>query len=141
MQTRKIAIPVAEGKLVAEINHAQQFYIYDTKDYGIVKETMELAPAEHSEDFSKWLKGFGITEIVAQEMAQPQVDAFIAAETNVILGAPLMAPKDLAIDYLKQVEMMDAQAGGGCCGGGGGHNHGHDHNHDHGGGGGGCGCH
>ncbi len=108
---RKIAIPVAEGKLTAHFGHAAQFALVHLKD-GQVKDKEILTPPPHEPGvLPKWLGELGVDVIIAGGMGQKALSLFEQNGIQVCTGAPSLSPEELVDQFLSNT----LQAGENVC--------------------------
>jgi Mrp family chromosome partitioning ATPase/predicted Fe-Mo cluster-binding NifX family protein len=97
---RKIAIPVAEGKLTAHFGHAAQFVLMHLQD-GEVKDKELLTPPPHEPGvLPKWLGEMGVDVIIAGGMGQKALSLFEQNGIHVCTGAPSLPPEELVNRFL-----------------------------------------
>jgi len=97
---RKIAIPVAEGKLTAHFGHAAQFVLMHLRD-GEVKDKELLTPPPHEPGvLPKWLGEMGVDVIIAGGMGQKALSLFEQNGIHVCTGAPSLPPEELVNRFL-----------------------------------------
>lgn len=99
-QLRKIAIPVAEGKLSAHFGHAPYFYIYHTADNEIVKEQLETPPPHEFGVIPNWLAEIEVTDMIAGGIGPKAIDILNERNINVFTGAPAEEPQKVIKDFL-----------------------------------------
>lgn len=97
MDTVKIAIPLAEGKLTAHFGHCRSFAfcVADPKN-GAVQSKEEVVPPPHEPGvLPRWLHEQGITHIIAGGMGGRAQSLFVENGIQVIVGAPCESPEVL----------------------------------------------
>ncbi len=114
MSTRKIAVPVENGMLAQNFNDADKFYIYDIENNEVSKEQMELVDKNTPDKVLELLKNLQVTEVLGAQMEKTETDNLLKNNVGVILSAPIMHPKDLVIDFMKQPVHNHGES---CCGG------------------------
>jgi len=97
---KKIAIPVSDGKLSSHFGHAPIFYIYDTENAVVIKESMENPPPHTPGAIPNWLADLKITDIIAGGMGQKAINIFNANQINVYTGAPVESGSKIVKDFL-----------------------------------------
>ncbi len=117
---RKIAIPVAEGKLSAHFGHAPNFYFYQTENSKVIKEQMELPPPHEFGVIPNWLAENNVTDLITGGIGPKAVDILNANNINVFTGAPVEEPAKVIEAFLNNTLKTTANL----C------NHG-DENHEH----------
>jgi predicted Fe-Mo cluster-binding NifX family protein len=98
----KIAIPTAEGVLCPHFGHCQQFAILEVDpDKKSIEATEMLTPPPHEPGvLPAWLSRMGCNIIIAGGMGGRAVGMFQQNGVEVVIGAPVASPEDIAIAYL-----------------------------------------
>ncbi len=98
----KIAIPIASGQLCLHFGHCEQFALVDVDDESKQVTGQEsLTPPPHEPGLlPRWLGEKGATHIIAGGMGQRAQQLFQQQGIEVIVGAPALAPAELASQYL-----------------------------------------
>jgi len=100
IMTRKIAIPMENGKLCAHFGHCQTFAFVEVVDNQIVNIT-EQTPPEHVPGlYPRWVAGFGVSDVIAGGMGQQAINLFNQQKINVFVGAPISNAKELVTAFL-----------------------------------------
>ncbi len=98
----KIAIPVANGILCSHFGHCERFAILDMDEQGNVTSRDELTPPPHEPGvLPAWLHSLGIQHIIAGGMGSRAQGLFFENGISVTIGAPSIAPEELASAYVK----------------------------------------
>lgn len=100
----KIAIPTANGQLCMHFGHCEQFALVDvdqtTKTVG---KTEYLTPPAHEPGvLPRWLHEQGANVIIAGGMGQRAQGLFAQNGIQVVVGAPIGTPEDIASAFLEQ---------------------------------------
>ncbi len=119
----RIAVPVNAGLVAANLNETSQVYFFDIENNAVVQEQMSVFPTEKDSVMPVFCAENSVNEIILGQPSEAEINTFLANRISVVMGAPVMNPRDVVEDYLFQMQH---------------HQHGHGHGHGHGGGG--CGC-
>ena len=98
----KIAIPVADGRLCMHFGHCERFALVDVDDATrTITGTNWLVPPPHEPGvLPRWLHEQGATVILAGGMGGRAQALFAQNGIKVRVGAPALAPENLATAYL-----------------------------------------
>ena len=96
----KIAIPIADGKLMAHFGHCQEFALIDVEGNEITKKETPVPPPHEPGVLPAWLHDLGASVIIAGGMGGRAIDLFKQNSINVIIGAPALEPEELVKSYL-----------------------------------------
>jgi predicted Fe-Mo cluster-binding NifX family protein len=98
----RIAIPLAEGKLTAHFGHCASFALLDVDmdSKKILKREDVDAPPHQPGLLPPWLAERGVTQIIAGGMGQRAQSLFIENGVDVLVGAPVETPEQLATDFM-----------------------------------------
>ncbi len=97
----RIAIPTAAGKLALHFGHCETFALIDVSEDKKIEKMQELTPPPHQPGLlPKWLHEQGATIIIAGGMGQRAQGLFKQANIEVVIGAPVKSPRELALLYL-----------------------------------------
>jgi predicted Fe-Mo cluster-binding NifX family protein len=106
--TKKIAIPMENGKLCAHFGQAAYFVIATVQD-GQVVETIEKTPPAHEPgSYPRWIASLGVTDVIAGGMGQKAIDLFRQQGIQVFAGAPIKNEKEIVEDFLSGKLTLDA---------------------------------
>jgi len=100
---RRIAVPLAQGKLSLHFGHCDQFAIFDIDD-SIKKITRrkDASPPSHAPGaLPKWLNENNVNIIIASGMGQRAQQLFVQNDIKVVIGASGQAPEELVSAYLE----------------------------------------
>ena len=99
----KIAIPLAEGRLATHFGHCASFALLDVdlEKKEILKREDVQAPPHQPGLLPPWLAEHGAELILAGGMGQRAQNLFNEQGIQVILGAPVETPEQLAKSYLE----------------------------------------
>jgi len=100
---RRIAVPLAQGKLSLHFGHCDQFAIFDIDD-SIKKITSrkDASPPSHAPGaLPKWLNENNVNIIIASGMGQRAQQLFDQNDIKVVIGASGQAPEELVSAYLE----------------------------------------
>lgn len=95
-----IAIPVTGGVLSSHFGHCEEFYFATVEDGKITGERMQTPPAHEPGLYPRWVKEQGATLVIGGGMGQKARDLFAAQSLPVIVGAPLLDPRQVAEAHL-----------------------------------------
>lgn len=96
----KIAVAGVGTKVAGHFGHCETFWIYDTEDGKIVKETPIPNPGHKPGFLPNFLGDMGVEVIIAGGMGGGAVDIFNERGIEVIVGAQ-GETRDMAESYLK----------------------------------------
>ncbi len=113
----RIAVPVEAGLVAADFNKTSHIHFYDIEENQIVKEQMSVFPTENESVMPIFLAENSVNEVILGQPQESEINTFLASRISVVIGAPVMNPREVVEDYLFQMQ----------------HQH---HHHSHGG----CGC-
>jgi len=101
-RTMKIAIPTADGKLCMHFGHCEVFTFVEVDPAGKkVLSSQGLTPPPHEPGvLPKWLAEQGANLIIAGGMGQRAQGLFAENGIQVIVGAPVETPENIAQAYL-----------------------------------------
>lgn len=102
IDTMRIAIPLAGGKLSAHFGHCEQFAVIDVDGETKTIQGQELLspPAHEPGVLPKWLGEQGVQLIIAGGMGQRAQGLFEQNGIEVVVGAPASEPGELVLAYL-----------------------------------------
>ena len=93
---KRIAIPLAEGKLCLHFGHCQQFGIYDVAEDGtITQSTLKTPPPHEPGVLPRWLHEQEVSMVIAGGMGGRAQAMFEAQGIQVLVGAPSGQPESL----------------------------------------------
>ena len=99
---RKIAIPIAEGRLLPSFGKATEFAIFHIQNQQIIKKVIMYPPSHGPNVFPDWLHDLGVSVIIAGDMGRKALENFKAKGTTVITGSPSTSPDELVRQHLSQ---------------------------------------
>lgn len=98
---RKIAIPIAEGKLSQHFGHCENFFFVEVNDNNEIVNDEILSPPEHQPGtYPNWIAAQGATDLIAGGLGQMAIDILNTRGVNVFVGAPIKAPITLVKEFL-----------------------------------------
>ena len=99
----RIAIPLTDGKLSQHFGHCEHFAIVDLdNDSRSIKSQELVTPPPHEPGaLPKWLAGLQVELIIAGGMGQRAQQLFTQNQIDVVVGAPVDSPEELASAYLQ----------------------------------------
>jgi len=99
---KKIALPLAEGKLCMHFGHCQQFALIDadTQTRKILNKTLVTPPPHEPGLLPKWLGEQGVNQIIAGGMGEHARQLFAERGIAVVTGAPSEDPEKVVNDFL-----------------------------------------
>ncbi|MEJ2658608.1 MAG: P-loop NTPase [Desulfobacterales bacterium] len=99
---KKIAIPIAEGRLLPSFGKATEFAIFHIQNQQIIKKEILNPPPHGPNVFPDWLHDMGISVIIAGSMGRKAMENFKAKGTTVITGSPSTSPDELVRQHLSR---------------------------------------
>lgn len=99
----KIAVPTSNNLLCPHFGHCDEFQIFeiDSKTKNIVKKEAVVPPPHEPGLLPRWLKGLGVTHILAGGMGQRAQEFFTSFEIEVVTGAPVISSDELVKVFLE----------------------------------------
>jgi len=115
----KIAVPTVNGRLSEHFGHCEQFVIVeiDSDTRQMTNTEMMIPPVHQPGVLPEWLSGLGVTIVIAGGIGGRAVQIFAAKGIEVLSGAPIQTPEELAASYLSG----NLVSSGSLCEGGQGH--------------------
>lgn len=99
---KRIAIPLAGGKLCLHFGHSETFAVMDVDEQGVVMSKQELIPPPHEPGvLPSWLHSLGVQHVITGGMGSRAQGIFYENGITVTIGAPAEAPEELAAAYVK----------------------------------------
>ncbi len=120
---KRIAIPVAQGKLCAHFGHCEVFHFVDLDEESKeIVESKQLTPPPHEPGvLPRWVAEQGANMVLAGGMGGRAIQLFNQAGVNVVTGCPSDEPEELVRRFANDI----LETGANVCG--------HDENHKCGG--------
>lgn len=106
--TKKIAIPMENGKLCAHFGHCEYFAIVTVESNQITELIEQIPPVHEPGVYPRWVASFGVTDVIAGGMGQKAINLFNEQHINAFVGAPIKEAKELIEDYLADKLMLNA---------------------------------
>lgn len=105
METVKVAVPLAEGRLTTHFGHCASFaLVVANKTDGSVVGKEEVVPPPHEPGLlPKWLGEREVQLIIAGGMGSRAQELFAQRGIKVVTGAPCMTPEELVRHYFTGV--------------------------------------
>jgi predicted Fe-Mo cluster-binding NifX family protein len=102
METLKVAVPLAEGRLTTHFGHCASFAILvaDKAALAVVSREDIIPPPHEPGLLPKWLGEKGVNLIISGGMGSRARDLFTERGITVVTGAPCLTPEDLVAQYL-----------------------------------------
>ena len=98
--TKRIAIPMAQGKLSLHFGHCEQFAVIDIENGKIVKEALFNPPEHQPGTYPRFLAEKGVNDVVVGGIGQKAIEIFNANSIRVHTGAQAKSMADLVDDYI-----------------------------------------
>jgi ATP-binding protein involved in chromosome partitioning len=97
-----IAVPLVSGKLSLHFGHCDSFAVMDVDSEGNVVSKNELIPPPHEPGvLPAWLHSLGVQHVIVGGMGSRAQGIFYENDISVTIGAPVAAPEDLALAYVR----------------------------------------
>lgn len=121
--TKKVAMPIAQGRLCLHFGHCDQFAIFEIENNKIKSETVYTPPAHTPGAYPNWLaKEHGVNEVLVGGIGGKAVEIFTENNIKVTKGVEAESIASLMEQYLAG----ELSSGGNSC------NHDEpDHEHHH----------
>ena len=105
METRKIAVPIADGRLAMHFGHCEQFAIIevDSESKRIIDTQLMTPPLHEPGVLPAWLSELGVEVIIAGGMGTRAQQLFSGKGITVVVGAPSKEPEKLVAAYLEGI--------------------------------------
>ena len=100
LNTFKVAIPLAEGRLCNHFGHCQQFAVIRVKEGMIDGKELHTPPPHEPGVLPRWLGDLGVNLVFAGGMGHRALSLFAERGIRVITGAPNQEPEALTESYL-----------------------------------------
>ena len=98
--TKRIAIPVEDGKLCPHFGHCQAFAFVDVEN-DVITNVSILDPPEHQPGtFPRFVAARGATVVIAGGMGPQAIMLFNEAGVDVFIGATADSPEKLVHDFI-----------------------------------------
>jgi ATP-binding protein involved in chromosome partitioning len=97
---KKIAIPIAEGRLFPSFGKATEFAIFHIQNQQIIKKEILHPPSHAPNVFPDWLHDLGVSVIIAGNMGSKAMENFRAKGATVITGSSSISPDELIQQHL-----------------------------------------
>jgi Mrp family chromosome partitioning ATPase/predicted Fe-Mo cluster-binding NifX family protein len=103
VETMRIAIPLADGKLAQHFGHCQEFALVDVDAASkeIVKQVRLEPPAHQPGVLPKWLGEQGADKIICGGMGSRAQGLFRSQGIEVVIGAPSVDPESIVNEFLE----------------------------------------
>ncbi len=99
---KKIAIPIAEGRLCPSFGKTTEFAIFHIQNQQIIKKEILQPPSHGPGVFPDWLHDLGVSVIIAGNVGQKAMENFKEKGTTVITGSSSTSPEELVQQHLFQ---------------------------------------
>jgi predicted Fe-Mo cluster-binding NifX family protein len=102
MDSVKIAVPLAEGRLTTHFGHCASFALLVVdKAAGTIISHEDLVPPMHEPGvLPRWLGEMGVNLIIAGGMGSRAQALFTKNGIDVVTGAPCLTPEELAAQWI-----------------------------------------
>lgn len=97
---KTIAIPVTGGVLSSHFGHCEEFYFASVEGDRIIEEHFLTPPAHEPGLYPRWVREQGGMLVIAGGMGEKARSLFNQNGVEVVVGAPIEAPRKVAEDYL-----------------------------------------
>ena len=98
--TKKIAIPVSQGKLARHFGHCREFHCFQVNDSEIVDHESMVPPPHAPGAIPHWINQQGATDVISGGMGQRAISIFNGLGINVFVGAPSKDPRKIVEEFL-----------------------------------------
>ncbi|MFA6838682.1 MAG: NifB/NifX family molybdenum-iron cluster-binding protein [Dysgonamonadaceae bacterium] len=106
--TKKIAIPIENGKLCAHFGHCEYFAIATVQNNQIIEIIEKIPPAHEPGIYPQWITSFNVTDVIAGGMGQEAIKLFNQQNINVFVGAPIKGEKEIVEKFLANELSLNA---------------------------------
>jgi predicted Fe-Mo cluster-binding NifX family protein len=98
---KRIAVPVADGKLCMHFGHCQKFALVDIQpaDQSIVQVQEKVPPPHEPGVLPRWLTEQGVHLVIAGGMGQRAQMLFAEQGIETLTGAPAETPEHVAVAW------------------------------------------
>ena len=100
---RRIAVPVAEGKVATHFGHCEEFIFFDVNpDTREIMNTSKEVPPPHQPGLlPRWLEEKDVEAILANGIGRRAINLFKEKNIEVITGAPAVPASEAVQKYLE----------------------------------------
>ena len=100
---RRIAVPVAEGKVATHFGHCEEFVFFDVNPdtREIMNTSKEVAPPHQPGLLPTWLEERDVEAILASGIGRRAINLFEEKNIEVLTGAPAIPASEAVQKYLE----------------------------------------
>ena len=99
---KRIAMPIAKGKVSDHFEEFEHFLIYDFNDPNCIREEIGHPPSSNPDELPGWFNKSGVTDIFARGISYEEIKKLNHNKIHVFVGVPQKKPEDLLIDYMNR---------------------------------------
>jgi len=103
----RIAVPTYDGELCMHFGHSENFFFIDIEDEEKKNVESSTPPSHAPGVLPKWLHEQGADIIIASGMGSRAQGLFVENGINVVVGAPILKPEELAKLYISGELKLD----------------------------------
>lgn len=100
VQTLKVAIPLADGRLTRHFGHCEQFALVQVQNGKILHSKAHVPPPHEPGVLPRWLSDMQVDLVIAAGIGKRALQLFDQENIKVITGAPASTPEELVLSYL-----------------------------------------
>jgi ATP-binding protein involved in chromosome partitioning len=106
----RIAIPLAQGQLSLHFGHCDEFALVDvdSEERRVTGIQKQAAPSHAPGLLPRWLRRWNVTVVIASGMGSRARMLFAENGIDVILGAAVGGPEEIAAAYLNDMLQIGA---------------------------------
>ena len=98
---KRVAIPIAQGKLSPLFGQCNHYEIFDIEDQEVLRDSIEIPPGKTLPELPEWAASQGITDVIVHKVDKQIIQLFSAFKINLFVGIPMKAPREIIHDYLE----------------------------------------
>jgi ATP-binding protein involved in chromosome partitioning len=99
--TRRIALPVNQGRVSTHFGHSSEFVIFKVEGGEIVSEETVTPPPHAPGVIPSWLKQLGVNTVIASGLGQRAIAMFEDCGVSVVCGAAPEPPRKVVAAFLE----------------------------------------
>lgn len=97
---KRVAIPVAGGKLTEFCGNCNNYEVYLTDGVNILGRETLMPPGDNNISLPEWASGNGITDLIVNKVDKEIINYFAGYKINLFVGIPLKKTRTLMKDFL-----------------------------------------
>jgi predicted Fe-Mo cluster-binding NifX family protein len=98
---KRVAIPIMNNQLSENFGECNYYTIFEIDRKIESSKTALLPDGIDMLELPRWLKGEGITDVIAYKVSRHIANLFVAEKINLFLGIAIGTPEKIIDDYLQ----------------------------------------